>query len=116
MLPFKVTLDTKLRWFQYTRVIHNILPSNVWLKKVGIIDNELCTFCHNDNETVTHTCMLCECNNVTDFWRQIQNRISLMKGIAAFDILYGITDCKNYNYLVINHILILFIKEICLQV
>ena len=109
ILPFNVTLDTKLRWFQY-RVIHNILPTNAWLKKVGIIENEMCTFCHNDNETITH--MFCDCNKVTDFWRLIQNRINLMKGIVAFDILYGMTDCKKVNYLVINHILILFKKYV----
>ena len=35
-----------------------------------------------------------------------------MKDIDAFDILYGMTDCKNLNYLVINHILILFKKYV----
>ena len=80
-LPFKVTLDTKLRWFQLWRVINNILPNNVWLEKVSTIDNEMCTFCHNDNETVTH--MFCECNNVTDFWKQIKNRISRMRGFMV---------------------------------
>ena len=37
------------------------LATNVWLKKVGITNNELCTICHNENETVTH--LLGECVN-----------------------------------------------------
>ncbi len=105
LLPFKATLDTKLRWFQY-RVVHNILPTNVWLKKIGIINSDLCTFCQSDKETVKH--LFVECNKVTDFWQQIQNKWAILRDLDTFSICYGMLDCGNDNFMVINHITFMF--------
>ena len=102
LLPFKVTLDTKLRWFQY-RVTHNILPTNVWLKKIGITDNDLCTFCQDEKETITH--LFVECNKVNDFWQQVQNKWSIMSNLDMFSKCYGVMDSDNENFMVINHII-----------
>ena len=103
-MPFKVTLDTKLRWFQY-RVIHNILNNNVWLKKVGLINSDLCNFCKKEKETVLH--MFAECEKVVEFWHQVQIQYNIVSGINMFEKCYGILDCKKANFYVINHILIM---------
>jgi hypothetical protein len=109
VMPFKVTLDTKLRWFQY-RVMHNIVPTNVWLQKVGLTNSDLCSFCKKEKETITH--MFVECEKVVDFWQQVQTRYNIMDGLDIFSKVYGMLDCKNANYALINHILIIVKKYI----
>ncbi len=105
LLPFKVTLDTKLRWFQY-RVVHNILPTNAWLKKIGITNSDFCTFCQRDKETVKH--LFVECNKVIDIWQQIRNKWTILRGLNTFNICYGMLDSGNDNFMVINHITFMF--------
>jgi len=43
-LPFLITNDVKVQWFQY-RIIHRILGTNCLLNKMKITDDALCTFC-----------------------------------------------------------------------
>ena len=44
LLPFKTTLHTKLREFQY-KILNRILYTNVMLFKFKIVDSPLCYFC-----------------------------------------------------------------------
>ena len=46
-LPFKVTLDTKLRAFQY-RFLNRIVYTNDKLSAFKIVDYPYCTFCKNE--------------------------------------------------------------------
>ena len=44
-LPFNTLMSSKLIWFQY-RLTNRILGTNVLLRKIGIRDSDLCSFCN----------------------------------------------------------------------
>ncbi|KAL9964077.1 hypothetical protein ACROYT_G027656, partial [Oculina patagonica] len=53
LLPFKTTLDTKLREFQY-KMLNRILYTNKMLFKFKKVDSPLCDFCEKELETIEH--------------------------------------------------------------
>ena len=63
-LPHLCTYDTSLIYFQY-RVLHRILPTNVYLHKIGIVDSEFCNFCKNQPESLEH--LFYDCPFVNNF-------------------------------------------------
>ena len=52
-LPFLITKDSYIQWFQY-RIIHRILGVNKFLYKIKYIDSSDCTFCTDEQETIEH--------------------------------------------------------------
>ena len=56
--PYQLTKCTKLRWFQ-TSINHRILPTNHLLNKMNISDDPKCTFCGEENETISHLLWNC---------------------------------------------------------
>ena len=58
-LPFLITNDVKVQWFQY-RIIHRILGTNSLLNKMKIIDDPLCTFCKQSEENLEHLFWECQ--------------------------------------------------------
>lgn len=90
-LPFKVTKDSSMLWFQL-RMLHRILPSNYLLAKMTIKDNNNCTFCTNEIETLKH--LFWDCRYVETFWLNFRDFLS-SKGIVLpyewnqKDILFG---------------------------
>ena len=52
-LAFKCAIDSKTRNFQF-KILHRIIATNDFLYKVDIIDNNLCTFCDLEIETLEH--------------------------------------------------------------
>ena len=50
-IPFSVTKDTKLQYFQY-KLIHRILITNSFLYKCVLKETELCTFCTETKESL----------------------------------------------------------------
>ncbi len=52
-IPFRTTIYTKLRSFQF-KVNHNIIFTNEKLHKIGYVSSNLCTFCNKHIETLTH--------------------------------------------------------------
>ena len=69
ILPYKLTKDTKLRWFQY-RLIHRIISTNTFLSLIGVRDNNTCSFCNNFPETLIH--LFWDCQIIKDFWRNLE--------------------------------------------
>ena len=67
-LPFKVTVENKLRSFQF-KLIHNIIPTNLSLYKMNIKDSPRCDRCLFQNETLVH--MFRECPDVKIFWKDV---------------------------------------------
>ena len=60
-MPFKVILNSKLRWLHF-RITHEILPTNSRLCKIKVLDDNLCNFCNQEEETLDYlftTCMGC---------------------------------------------------------
>jgi len=53
IVPFNITKDTDLHWFQY-RIQHRFLPINQNLKRIGISDNDKCYICNIHEESLVH--------------------------------------------------------------
>jgi len=53
LLPFNLTLDTGLRYFQY-KILSFILTTNKHLVRYGIKDSDKCEFCHMVSEDLMH--------------------------------------------------------------
>ena len=53
LVPFKTTLDTKLREFQY-KILIRILYTNNMLFKLKKVNYPLCDFCEKELETIEH--------------------------------------------------------------
>ena len=66
-LHFVTTQEIKLRWFQY-RILHRILITNTFALNIKIIDNDLCTFCNENKESIEDS--LFECNIVQTPWNR----------------------------------------------
>ena len=52
-LPKSVCLETYLRDFQF-KVLNYITCTNILLKKMGIVESDLCTFCNLTKEDIEH--------------------------------------------------------------
>ena len=106
IIPFKSTIDTYLRNFQY-KFLSRIIPTNKFLTKCGLKECSLCEFCQSDIETIDH--LFWECAYIQELWtklqyflKQVNIEIKLNKEMAFF----GIIDKKVYSD-VLNFILIL---------
>ena len=101
-MPFIVTEDTKLRWFQY-KIIHRIITTNKLLHKMKISNSTLCNFCNNDEETILRLFYTCEVTN--SFWRNlfvwIQTNSNVSLDLEHKTIIFGVrnigkcTECIN---------------------
>ena len=58
-LPFKVSLDTKSREFQY-KILNRYLTTNTYLKRIGKIDSSACSFCGTTDESLEHPLVTCQ--------------------------------------------------------
>lgn len=86
-LPFKITKDTSLRWFQ-VRIIHRILGTNYTLSKMNLKTNDRCTFCRENAETVRH--LFWDCEAVDYFWNGI--KLILQDNCGFENIEITVTD------------------------
>jgi len=106
-LPFKVTLENKLRCFQY-KVIHNILPTNSRLHKMKLKTSPSCDRCSSPYETLSHP--LYECSTVQIFWQKViawwNEKRSESVTLNYTDILYGYKPESNRFY-ALNQFLII---------
>ena len=67
-LAAKCTKSTKLINFQY-RLLHRILPTNLFLAKIKIEQDPNCSFCHNHHENLIR--LFWDCEIVSGFWENM---------------------------------------------
>ena len=60
--PHSIVVESYVKVFQY-KVIKSILYTNTKLYKIGFRTNDLCTFCDNQPETLTHLFYHCSRSN-----------------------------------------------------
>ena len=65
-LPFTVTIEPKIREFQY-KMLNNIVFTNEKVFRLKMIDSLLCTFCKREIESIEHLFFHC---NVTKTFSQ----------------------------------------------
>lgn len=108
---FKTSTNSAVQWLQY-RILHKILPVNHYWNKLELIENETCTFCESECETILHVFFMC--TKVLHIWNDlmilhIYSTTSKRVGFNVKNIHFGETPLMNEN-LVINF-LILYAKQ-----
>ena len=108
ILPRIVTTDSRIRIFQY-KILHNVLYLNKKLFKFKKINSPECSFCKCEEETTIH--LFHSCRKTQTLWTQISSHLNshlnlpyLTPQSAIFDFL----DISNKDYLIVNHLLLLF--------
>ena len=67
-LPFRTTLDSKLREFQY-KILNNIVFTNDKLFRFGFSQSPNCTFCNEEPESLEHLLSCCKVSS--EFWKEV---------------------------------------------
>ena len=62
--------DVKLKDFQF-KINNKILVTKSFLHRINKVDNNTCTFCNREIETIKH--LFCECETVKEFWNSLNN-------------------------------------------
>ncbi|XP_076453470.1 uncharacterized protein LOC143288729 [Babylonia areolata] len=62
--------DVKLKWFQI-RIVHRCLGTNVILKEMGVLNNDLCSFCNTMKDSIRH--MFWQCTTIQRFWQELMD-------------------------------------------
>ena len=73
LLPFKCTKITKLITFQF-KLLHRRLATNSFLKKIGVKESDLCTFCKTERESLIHLFWSCALTSI--FWKDFKQWIT----------------------------------------
>ena len=105
-LSLKVSLETKIREFQYT-VLNNLVFTNEKLFKIKMIDSPQCTFCKNEIESLEHLFYNCEVTR--SFWVAlrswlVEHNINL-KPSSVFNVLFGIFNAGE-DFVIVNHLIL----------
>ena len=92
--------EIKFRWFQ-VRITTRIIGTNIILKAMKIKDDDLCTFCNEEPETIEH--LFSECLFTLQFWNEIKcllvqhNIVQDTFQITPYLILFCITNIDNIH-------------------
>ena len=68
-LPHSIVVESYVKAFQY-EVFNSILYTNTKLYKTGFRTNDLCTFCDNQPESLTH--LFYHCSRSNQFWIEFE--------------------------------------------
>ena len=106
-LPFRTTLDSKLREFQY-KILNNIVFTNDKLFRFGLSQSPNCTFCNEEPESIEH--LLSRCKVSSEFWKEVLSWLKdnniIIESLNEIGLLLGNFE-KTEDFFIINHILLL---------
>ena len=68
---FESCLDSKLKSFQF-KILHRSLTTNIFLNKCNIKQDDKCTFCQNEPESIEY--LFWDCNFVQKFWKNVSEQ------------------------------------------
>ena len=90
-LPHSIVVESYVKAFQY-KVINSILYTNTKLYKIGFRTNDLCTFCDNQPESLTH--LFYHCSRSKQFWIEFELYWCLISNqrirLCLENVLFGI--------------------------
>ena len=91
-LPFYSTKATKLIIFQF-KLLHRRLATNDFLNKIGIREDDICTFCRTEKESLFR--LFWSCSEKSCFWQGFvkwlaENQIKLKSEMFTPDIIIGL--------------------------
>lgn len=102
----KITLCTKLRYFQY-RILCKALTLNIHVAKWDLTVSSLCTFCQTKKETMIH--FFCECEKVKGIWKALKKWLKYFHNMSVNFTNSNIIFC-NYskrNAKMINNLILI---------
>ena len=105
-LVFKGITSVPLKWFQY-RIVNSFLCTNVLLHRIGLKENDLCTFCKQEKETILHLFCMCPVvkNLIDQFNSWTREKLSKIFYYSNECLLLGYhgygTDIRALNYLAV---------------
>ena len=108
LLPHRVTIDTKLRMFQY-KILNNILYLNKHLLLFGKKDNKFCSYCLTEEETISH--IFATCHKTSSLWNKLKFCLKNSVHIPEFNpqsAIFGFLQVDPHFVLILNHIVLLF--------
>ena len=103
-LPHSIALEPYVKAFQY-KVLNSILYTNYKLHKIGYVQDNSCSFCKLEPETMHH--FLFYCAHARIFWDEFESyyfgRTNQSVRITLKDIQIGIlsSECPLLNYLLL---------------
>ena len=100
LLPGRVTLDTRMRAFQY-KILNRILYTNRILYKMNLVPSPTYTFCGDHKETLER--LLISCTYTKNFWLSVISWLNThnmkIDKLDEVTILLGISDNNPGNCL-----------------
>ena len=81
--PFECTKISKRLVFQF-KLFHRRLATNNLLKKINVIDNDLCSFCQREEESLIH--LLWTCTVTSLFWEAFKEWLIRDKAFPTLDL------------------------------
>ena len=108
LLPRKTTRNSYARIFQY-KLLNNILYLNDKLFLFGKSETNLCSFCRIEIETTSH--LFSECSQTLLLWSQLKEYLSphiILDDLNTQSALLGLYNDRLNNYLLVNHLLLIF--------
>ena len=115
MLPRITTIDPTLRYFQY-KILNNILYLNERLYKIKVVESPLCSLCEKQNESVIH--LFCTCILTQSLWQQLTLWLQESITLPILDpeiVIFGLWNSQSTDYILINHIILLFKRFLYLK-
>merc|ERR1712121_489204 len=107
--PLKSCLSTKIRYFQY-KLLHRILGVNTYTSRIGLTNNNLCSFCLTEEETIIH--LFWDCTITKQFINDIQNDILHNVNINCISFLFGTDENELYiNFVFLYAKYFIFMKK-----
>ena len=90
-LSHSIVVESYVKAFQY-KVINSILYTNTKLFKIGLKTNDLCIFCDNKPESLTH--LFYHCSRSKQFWSEFELYWCLVSNqricLSLENVLFGI--------------------------
>ena len=96
--------EVKLQEFQF-KVNNHILVTKSFLHKINKVDNDRCTFCSLETETIIH--VLFNCNKVKEFWLAMKNWLRIQANVILHLTIKNVIFSKQENNELLNYILLL---------
>lgn len=111
-LSFKTQREVKIQSLQY-KLLHRIIPCNVYLHRIKIKESNLCDYCSIPDD-ITH--FFCHCAKTYHLWKSIFNWYNKTSTDPPFfpaehEIIFGILESKNRKDTKILNVIILLTKN-----
>ena len=90
------TKATRLKYF-HLKIVNRIISTNVFLERIGAKDDDSCSFCHGELETLVH--LFWQCPNVQDFIRKINQELFASSNSRNVQQHYITLNIKSWFFL-----------------